>query len=356
MKKFILMIMMSLCMVTMTSAQHVKESGVFDNVYTTVTVGGQVPTTNVALDMIRPTFGVEIGKDITTLYSTGLEFKSGINNRDIHTAFDEFSLVWLHKVNMLNLFDGYKDRNWTLQAVGGLGWGHDNGCVVDNYGVAQAGVEVGYNLSKSWALVAKPNITWNYAGHGLNVNNSDLELAVGVSYKFPNRDGSRGFVVCDRDELNDKINSLRAENEMLNQYLDGQKVINKQQADTISELRKHICDVPDTVFVTKPIGPTIGFTINSAEIDQRHEMNIINIAKEYGDKKIVVKGYADAATGTPEYNMELSGKRAEAVKRLLIKHGVKEENITTKAEGGQINLNPFYTSDYMNRCVLFTIE
>ena len=62
MKKFILMIMMSLCMVTMTSAQHVKESGVFDNIYTTVTVGGQVPTTNVALDMIRPTFGVEIGR------------------------------------------------------------------------------------------------------------------------------------------------------------------------------------------------------------------------------------------------------------------------------------------------------
>jgi outer membrane protein OmpA-like peptidoglycan-associated protein len=143
---------------------------------------------------------------------------------------------------------------------------------------------------------------------------------------------------------------------MLNQYLNGQKVINKQQTDTINNLRNHICDVPDTVFVTKPIGPTIGFTINSAEIDQRHEMNIINIAKEYGDKKIVVKGYADAATGTPEYNMELSGKRAEAVKRLLIKHGVKEENITTKAEGGQINLNPFYTSDYMNRCVLFTIE
>lgn len=355
MRKFILMIMMSLFMVSMASAQHVQESKLFDNVYTTVTVGASVPTTNVALDNIRPVFGVEIGKDITTLYSTGLEFTTGVNNRDIHTAFDEFSLVWLHKVNMLNLFDGYKNRNWTLQAVGGLGWGHNNGCVVDNYGVAQAGVEVGYNLSDTWTLVAKPNITWNHAGHGLNVNNSELELSVGISYKFPNTNGTRGFQICDRDELNEAVNSLRAENELQRQYLDGQKLLNKQYAKTIDSL-KNIPVRVDTVVVTKPIGPTIGFLINSAEVDSRHEMNIINIAKAYGDKKILVKGYADAATGTPEYNMELSGKRAEAVKALLIKHGVKEENITTKAEGGQINLNPFYTSDYMNRCVLFTIE
>ena len=356
MKKFILMIMMSLCMVTMTSAQHVKESGVFDNIYTTVTAGVSVPTTNVAVDNIRPMFGVELGKDITSLYSTSLEFSSGINNRNIHTVFDEFSLNWLHKLNVLNLVDGYKDRNWTLQAVGGFGWGHNNGCVVDNYGVAQAGVEVGYNLSNAWSLVAKPNITWNHAGHGLNVNNSELGLSVGVSYKFRNTDGTRGFVVCNEDALNDEVNKLRADYELQKQALDGQKLLNTQYSNTIDSLKNNPVIKTDTVEVIKVIGPTIGFNINSAEIDQRHEMNIINIAKEYGDKKILVKGYADAATGTAEYNMMLSGKRAEAVKELLIKHGVNAENITTKAEGGQINLNPFYTADYMNRCVLFTIE
>ena len=357
MKKLFLMFMMALFTVSMTSAQTVHESKMFDNVYTTVSVGAVNPTTvwN-GVKNVRPKFGIEVGKQISTLYTTGLEFTAGVNTTGVKTAFDDMSLLWLHKFNVTNAIWGYcPDARWDFNVVGGLGWGHDM-VIRDNYGVVQAGIEVAYNFNDTWSLIAKPNIEWNRVNDGLNVNHSDLGLAIGVSYKFPNTDGTRGFAVCDEDFLNSLVNELRADLELKEQTLNGQKEINRQLNDTLAVYKAHACETPDTVFITKPIGPTIGFTINSAVIDPHQEMNVINIAKNYGDKKIVVKGYADAATGTPEYNMELSGKRAEAVKQLLIKHGVKEENITTKAEGGQINLNPFYTSDYMNRCVLFTIE
>lgn len=357
MKKFFLMIMMALFTVSMTSAQAVHEGKMFDNVYTTVSVGAVNPTTvwN-GVKNVRPEFGIEVGKRLTTLYTTGLELKGVVNTTKAKTAFDQMTLSWMHKVNVSNIIWGYcPDAKWDFNVVGGLGWGHDM-VVRDNYGVVQTGFEVSYSVNKAFSIVAKPHIEWNHVNDGLNVDKSRVGLQVGITYKFPNKYGYRGFYVCDREYLAELVNQLRADNELKEQALNGQKEINRQLNDTLAVYKAHACETPDTVFITKPIGPTIGFTINSAVIDPHQEMNVINIAKNYSDKKIVVKGYADAATGTPEYNMELSGKRAEAVKQLLIKHGVKAENITTVAEGGQINLNSFYTSDYMNRCVLFTIE
>ena len=354
MKKFFLM--MALFTVSMTSAQTVHEGKVFDNTYVTVSAGVTNPTTDIDwFNNVRPQFGVEVGKSLTTLYTTGLEFTAGVNTTGVKTAFDEMSLLWLHKLNLSNMVLGYsQDTKWDIYAVGGLGWGH-NMCIRDNYGVVSAGLEIAYNINNTWSLIAKPVIEWNHVNDGLNVNYSDLGLAIGVSYKFPNTNGGRGFTLCNESDLLSELDVL---NEQINKMRE--EAANRKTAMAVMAKKIHTLEnqepVKETIIVTKPIGPTIGFTINSAEIDSRHEMNIINIAKEYGDRKIIVKGYADAATGTPEYNMELSGKRAEAVKALLIKHGVKEENITTIAEGGQVNLNPFYTSDYMNRCVLFTIE
>ena len=46
--------------------------------------------------------------------------------------------------------------------------------------------------------------------------------------------------------------------------------------------------------------------------------NIADHVKDNAIKKLVVTGYADAKTGTPEYNQKLSEKRAESVKRALI--------------------------------------
>ena len=347
MKKLFLMFMMALFTVSMTSAQTVHESKMFDNTYVTVSAGLDNPTTywgtarTVFPDKIRPEFGIELGKQVTTLYTTGLEFKTSINTTEAKTSFDDMSLLWLHKLNLTNMIYMYTpDARWDVNIVGGLGWGYDM-VFRDNYGVAQAGIEVAYNFNDTWSIVAKPNIEWNHASDGLNVNKSRVGLQLGVTYKLPNTDGTRGFTLCNEDEyligieqLNDQINNLRKQ---LNDQLTINEVLN-------NKIKSHKC-VVDTVIIDNTIAPTIGFVINSSKLTKQSDAYLYQIAQSYKD--IVVKGYADAKTGNPEYNMELSKKRAEAVKAKLIEYGAT--NVSIEALGDTVQ--PFADND-MNRVVI----
>lgn len=347
MKKFFLMLMMSLVMVTMTSAQTVHEGKMFDNVYTTVSVSAINPTTvwN-GVKNVRPEFGIEVGKQITTLYTTGLEFTAGVNTTGVKTAFDDMSLLWLHKFNVTNAIWGYcPDARWDLNVVGGLGWGHDM-VIRDNYGVVQAGIEVAYNFNDTWSLIAKPNIEWYHTESGFTVDDSNIGLSIGVSYKFPNRGGGRGFAVCDEDFLHDQLNQMRAEYELQSQEMAGLKEINKQLNDSLASLKAHTCNV-DTVIINNTIAPTLGFVINKAELTEQSNAYLYQIAQAYKNTELVVKGYADAQTGNPEYNMELSKKRAEVVKNKLIEYGAT--NVITEAYGDTVQ--PFTNND-MNRVAI----
>lgn len=345
MKKFVLFVLMSLFMVSMTSAQHVQESKAFDNVYVTVKAGATNPITEWdGVKYVRPEFGIEVGKSLTTLYTTGLEFTAGVNTTGVKTVFDDMSLLWMHKINVSNAIWGYNpDRRWEVQTVGGLGWGHDM-VIRDNYGVVQAGLEVAYNINDTWSFNAKPNIEWNRVNDGLNVNHSNVGVAVGVTYKFRNGDGTRGFVVCDRDELNDRVNQLRADNELITQQLNGQKQINSDLNKELELLKNRPVQV-DTIIIDNTITPTIGFVINSAELTPATDAYLYSIAQAY--KNLVVKGYADAQTGNPDYNMELSKKRAEAVKAKLLKYGAT--NVEVEAYGDTVQ--PFSDND-LNRVAI----
>jgi outer membrane protein OmpA-like peptidoglycan-associated protein len=256
------------------------------------------------------------------------------------------SLLWLHKFNVANAIWGYcPNAKWDFNVVGGLGWGHDI-VVRDNYGVVQAGIEVAYNFNNTWSLIAKPNIEWNRVNDGLNVNHSDLGLAVGVSYRFPNVDGGRGFVPCNEDFLNSLINELRADLELREQALNGQKELNDQLNNQLAELQSHNCAV-DTVIIDNTIAPTIGFVINKAELTKQSDAYLYSIAQAYKDSELIVKGYADVKTGNPEYNMELSKKRAEVVKNKLIEYGAT--NVSIEALGDTVQ--PFADND-MNRVAI----
>jgi outer membrane protein OmpA-like peptidoglycan-associated protein len=352
MKKFFLMLMMALFTVSMTSAQTVHESKMFDNIYTTVSVGAMIPTTDFQVGTTefrknwRPEFSIEVGKQVTTLYTTGLEFTAGVNTTGVKTAFDDMSLLWLHKINVSNMIWGYcPNARWDVNIVGGLGWGHDM-VIRDNYGVVQTGLEVAYNFNDTWSLIAKPNIEWSHTNDGLNVNHSDVGLAVGVSYKFPNVGGGRGFIPCDEGFLNSLVNELRADLELKEQALNGQKELNNQLNNQLAELQSHKCAV-DTVIIDNTIAPTLGFVINKAELTEQSNAYLYSIAQAYKDSELIVKGYADAKTGNPEYNMELSKKRAEVVKNKLIEYGAT--NVSIEALGDTVQ--PFANND-MNRVAI----
>ena len=59
---------------------------------------------------------------------------------------------------------------------------------------------------------------------------------------------------------------------------------------------------------------------------------IANILIKYPDTVIQVEGHTDS-TGSESYNMDLSARRAEAVKNLLVQKGVDPSRILTLAFG-----------------------
>ena len=55
---------------------------------------------------------------------------------------------------------------------------------------------------------------------------------------------------------------------------------------------------------------------------------------------VKVTGYADSATGSADFNRELSRRRAERVADELVKMGVSRDSIAIEAEGGVDTLVP----------------
>ena len=147
-------------------------------------------------------------------------------------------------------------------------------------------------------------------------------------------------------ELNNEVNNLRAEN--------------LASAQAIAALESQLpCPEPTVQkdCENAPLMTTVRFTINSDKIMPTEEVNVYNMAewlKANPDQKVVIVGYADKDTGTSEYNMELSKKRADAVASQLInKYGISANRLVVKYDGSDVQ--PYNTNDW-NRIVIFTQE
>jgi outer membrane protein OmpA-like peptidoglycan-associated protein len=341
------------------SAQHVVESKAFDNTYVSVSVGGTVQTPLFEavndLNKVRPVIGVEIGKDLTTLYGTSIEGKGTINNKGIHTIFDDFSIVWNHKLDLTNAIGGFNpNRSWGVKTVGGIGWGHDNGCVVDNYLVAEAGVEVIYHINDKWSFNMNPTFVWNQAENGLNANNSEMEFSVGFTYNL-----GKGFKTCDvdaiaieRDFLNDKVNELRAKVENQEVEIDSQKRLLAEKDNLIAELNARKMTTNNTIVVPA----AIGFEIGKSNVLTTSKASLVQLAKflkENEEMTVTVEGYADAQTGNATINQKLSEKRAETVKEILVDNGVAANRIVTVGKGDTVQ--PF-TENPLNRTAITIVK
>ena len=147
--------------------------------------------------------------------------------------------------------------------------------------------------------------------------------------------------------LNDQVNSLRG-----------------QLAKTKNELAAANAQLPCPepmiqvnevdVFETDMPLATVRFTINSAKISNEQMVNVYNMAQwleNYPDATITICGYADDETGSPDYNMKLSERRAQAVYDVLVNtYGVDAGRLTIKAFGSATQ--PYETNNW-NRIVIF---
>jgi outer membrane protein OmpA-like peptidoglycan-associated protein len=101
---------------------------------------------------------------------------------------------------------------------------------------------------------------------------------------------------------------------------------------------------------------TVRFALNSATICDQEMVNVYNTAawmQDNPDQNVVIYGFADKATGTSNYNMQLSQRRAQAVMNALVnKYGINPDRLAIQAEGS--NVQPYDVNNW-NRIVIFEI-
>ena len=113
-----------------------------------------------------------------------------------------------------------------------------------------------------------------------------------------------------------------------------------ESVDTLTITNTEIISTNDgtgTMYTKEPLRVEIFFPISSNHVSITEYMKvkqIVNYMEENPDSKVVITGYADKATGTAQFNKQISEKRANVVKDELInKYGISADRITAKAMG-----------------------
>jgi outer membrane protein OmpA-like peptidoglycan-associated protein len=108
--------------------------------------------------------------------------------------------------------------------------------------------------------------------------------------------------------------------------------------------------------INKEHSQNVFFTIGSSYINKKESAKIKKLAewlKANEQYTVDIVGYADAVTGTPKINNELSKRRAENVRKTLIANGVAENRIIADHKGDTVQ--PFEKAE-QNRVVICTLE
>lgn len=163
------------------------------------------------------------------------------------------------------------------------------------------------------------------AGFTFRLGKTDFEVIQPMDYNLLN-------------DLNNQINSLRAANDELSK----RPVSCPECQEVVTEVVNNYAD------------NVVYFRINSSKIDKNQQINIYNTAEfiKNTNAPIKVVGYADKDTGTSNYNMQLSEKRARAVaKELIEKYGISSDQITIEWRGSDVQP---YNENNWNRVVIMS--
>ena len=368
MKKILLVMMAAFAFATVSFAQEtaVKTSKVFDNTFVSLNGGASWCAGNSTFAEIKdvnPLAQFAFGKYFTPVVGNqlfieaGAKEESGAKTFVEHIAFGSDMLF-----NLNNLFAGYNGKPRVFELVYQLGVGafHSmDGVALRNTdktwsAIARTGLQFNFNLgsARAWQINVVPGWTWQIRNSMRGINDSYVTLLAGVTYKFKNHYGTHNFVLAkllNEDEwnrLNEDVNSLRKENDRLTRTVD-------TQAATIKELTERLNRLNGTL----KLDNVVNFKIGSSTVEPLQMGNLAKVADALNankDAKVTVRGYADAQTGSAEFNQKLSEQRAQAVKDLLVNtFNVNSDQVETEGLGSTQQV--FNQNDW-NRVAIFVTK
>ena len=387
MKKAILLAAMALSMVGASAQTTVAGSKFTDNWSFTLKGGAVMSSKSVAdngfWDNARGIVGAELRKQITPVFGLGVEGEWTINTSSwagyrSGNWFDHQYVGVFGAVNLMNAFAGYTGapRLFELEVVGGTGWLHayypHTSGKDGNSWATKVGMNFNFNLgeSKAWTLAFKPAYLWNMNGNPrpnilgyearYDSNFGYLELEAGITYHFGNSNGTHHFTVVrpydqsEIDALNAQINALRGELEASGA---NNAALLAQIADLQAQLDACNRRPPLVEKVVKDLNNIryVFFNCGSAYVQPNQQPNIAMVAdqlKENTNATVTVKGYA-SKDGSAAFNRKLAERRAEAVKKELVKrYGIASDRV--KAEG--MGIGDLFQENSWNRVSVCTVH
>ena len=283
--------------------------------------------------------------------------------------------------NLSNLFYGYNpERVWNFIPHTGLGFARSfsANCNTLSYNVGiQNTFRINRHLSAYLdvsAMLAPARFDGCPAANPKTFRmrhwDKALTLSVGVTYSLGKKTGwdkspnLEALLAMDREQISALEMSLeeqQQENMRLAALLEENGIAaydNFQETDTLlaDTLGNSAWADSIRVWTAEELPPrSVFFNLGSVEIASRKELvNLKDIAEfaKAGGLRIVLTGYADTRSGSPDVNLDISRKRAETVAAELVKMGVPADRIRVVAGGGVDTLTPYS----YNRRVIITFE
>ena len=373
MRKTILLSVFALSALTINAQTAVVEGGGFwDNWSMGIQGGATMKMSGTGFfKSARPAFGLTIGKQWTPILGMDIQGMGYVNTTNSSTMIDASDVSLITRMNLMNLFAGYEGmpRPFEIETVTGWGWLHhymNGGGDTDDMS-ARVGLNFNFNLGEdaAWTLGIKPAVVFNLTGEypskkmAFNRNHSNMEILFGLTYHFADSDGNRHFALVNAVDpmalaaMNEEINDLRevvvAKDVELVGLADELLMVQNQ----LNEARnKKVEASGETINIVESV---VAFPFNQSDV-QSSQMpsleHVANYLKNNPDANITVNGYA-SPEGTEEYNLQLSQRRADAVKDILVnKYGIAANRINTIGHG----VGDIFSEPAWNRVGICTID
>ena len=319
----------------------------------------------------RPAFGLTLGKQWTPILGMDIQGMGYVNTTNSSTMIDASDVSLIGRMNLMNLFAGYNGmpRPFEVETVTGLGWLHHymTGSGDTDDLSARIGLNFNFNLGEdaAWTLGIKPAVLFNLTGGypskklAFNRNKANMEILLGLTYHFADEDGNRHFALVNAIDplalaaMNEEINDLRevivAKDVELVGLADELMVVQ----DQLNEARNK--EMEATGQTIKILESVVAFPFNQSDVQTSQMPSLehaANYLKDNPDAKITVNGYA-SPEGTEEYNLQLSQRRADAVKNILVdKYGIAADRINAIGHG----VGDVFSVPAWNRVGICTID
>ena len=373
MKKTILLSVLALGALTINAQTVVvKGGGFWDNWSMGVQGGATMKMSGEGFfKSARPAFGLTLGKQWTPILGIDIQGMGYVNTTNSSTMIDASDVSLIGRMNLMNLFAGYNGmpRPFEVETVTGLGWLHHymTGSGDTDDLSARVGLNFNFNLGEdaAWTLGIKPAVLFNLTGEypskklAFNRNKANMEILLGLTYHFADGDGNRHFALVNTIDplalaaMNEEINDLRevivAKDVELVGLADELMVVQEQ----LNEARNK--EMEATGQTIKILESVVAFPFNQSDVQTSQMPSLehaANYLKDNPDAKITVNGYA-SPEGTEEYNLQLSQRRADAVKNILVdKYGIAADRINAIGHG----VGDVFSVPAWNRVGICTID